>query len=146
MPQPLKTSLLRPWLQAGDGQRQVHQQDLLQVSRHRWNLQGVSGLDRLQSNHQPRGSGRVGHCDLRPRVDCGERTALSPIKCGDLGNRVSDAAMDLFGRIVLHEMLSVVHPPIPMSRLNWGVADQVIQTPQRHWRLCVRNSHTRDGQ
>lgn len=44
-----------------------------------------------------------------------------PIKCEDLGNQVSDATMDSFGRIVLHEMLSVVHPPIPTSRLNGGL-------------------------
>jgi hypothetical protein len=43
-----------------------------------------------------------------------------PIKCGDLGSQVSDAIVDSFGRIVLHEMLSVVHPPIPTPRLNGG--------------------------
>ena len=31
-----------------------------------------------------------------------------PIKCEDLGNQVNDATMNSSGRIVLHEMLSVV--------------------------------------
>jgi hypothetical protein len=39
------------------------------------------------------------------------------IKYAKLGDQASDATVDSFGRIALHEMLPIV-PPIPTSRLN----------------------------
>lgn len=56
------------------------------------------------------------------------------IMCAEVEDQVSDATVDSFGRIILHEMLSVVPPSNPHVAPKWGIADQVIQTPQSHWR------------